>query len=312
MSQPYFSVTIPAYKPQFLEEAINSILAQTYDYFELIIVDDCSPYDIKSVVKQYKDNRIRYYRNEKNCGAINVVDNWNMCLSYAKGDYVICMGDDDRLLPVCLEEYAKLIKKYPGIGLVHGWTQIIDEESKVFHLTTHRCEYETAMSHVWHRWNAYTFQYIGDFCFHTEWLRKQGGFYKIPLAWGSDNISAVIGATKNGVANTQVPVFQYRRNRYTISSTGNIDIKMKAILMEQMWHQKFIDEYEGDELDAYYKVQAKAELPRRFQKEFALTIAADIRRHPLRLLYWLLFASKYKVKRSSLIFALVQVAKHYA
>lgn len=312
MFQPFFSVTIPAYKTLFLDEAIKSILAQTYDRFELIIVDDCSPFDIKSVVKQYRDNRIRYFRNEKNCGAINVVDNWNLCLSYAKGDYVICMGDDDRLLPNCLEEYAKLINKYPEIGLLHGWTQIIDEESKVFYLTTHRCEYETAMSLVWHRWNAYTYQYIGDFCFHREWLRQQGGFYKIPLAWGSDNISAVIGATKNGVANTQVPVFQYRRNRYTISSTGNLDIKMKAILMEQNWHKKFIEEYVGDELDTYYREQAKAELSRRFQKEFGLTIATDIRRNPLRLFYWLMFASKYKVKRSTLFFALIHIAKRFA
>ena len=112
-----FSVLIPAYKRKYLKEAIDSILLQTYCHFELIIVDDASPEDIKSVIAEYHDDRIRYFRNEKNCGAINVVDNWNICLAYTQGDYVICMGDDDRMLPCCLEEYCNLIEKYPGIGL---------------------------------------------------------------------------------------------------------------------------------------------------------------------------------------------------
>lgn len=79
-----FSVAIPAYKRRYLYEAITSVLSQTYQEFELIIVDDCSPEDIKSVVDQLTDGRIRYYRNERNCGAENVVDNWNICLNYCR------------------------------------------------------------------------------------------------------------------------------------------------------------------------------------------------------------------------------------
>ena len=73
-----------------------------------------------SVVKSFTNARIRYYVNEKNCGAENVVDNWNICLGYARGDYVICMGDDDKLLSTCLKEYAKLIERYPGLGVYHA------------------------------------------------------------------------------------------------------------------------------------------------------------------------------------------------
>ena len=104
-----FSVTIPAYKAKFLKEAIESVLSQTYEKFELIIVDDNSPENLKAIVDEFSDSRIRYYRNPQNCGAVNVVDNWNICLSYCTGEYVICMGDDDRLLPNCLYEYLKLI-----------------------------------------------------------------------------------------------------------------------------------------------------------------------------------------------------------
>ena len=130
-----FSITIPAYKQKYLYEAIESCLAQTFKDFELIIVDDASPEDLKSEVDKFQDTRIRYYRNEKNCGALNVVDNWNICLGYATGDYVICMGDDDKLLPNCLEEYFKLINRYPNIGLLHGWTEIINDDSIPTRLT---------------------------------------------------------------------------------------------------------------------------------------------------------------------------------
>lgn len=100
---PYFSILIPAFKVSYLKECIESILAQIYKNFEVIIVDDASPYDICSIVSQFNDERIRYYRNEVGFGAYNVVGNWNKCLGFATGDYVICMGDDDKLKPCCLE-----------------------------------------------------------------------------------------------------------------------------------------------------------------------------------------------------------------
>lgn len=234
-----FSVTIPAYKRIYLKECINSILAQTFKDFELIIVNDASPEDLDSVVNEYDDPRIRYYVNEKNCGAVNVVDNWNICLSYAKGDYVICMGDDDKLLPNCLEEYSRMIDTYPGLGVYHAWTEIIDERSEVVDMQEPRPLREDVYSMIWHRWHG-RLQYIGDFLFDTEKLKAQGGFYKIPLAWGSDDISAFRAAIDNGVANSQVPLFQYRRGMQTISRTGNIMMKMKAVDMQEAWFKELL------------------------------------------------------------------------
>ena len=305
-----FSVTIPAYKPNFLAECIESILKQTFQNFELIIVDDFSPYNIKSVVEKYCDSRIRYYRNNKNCGAIDVVDNWNICLSYAKGEYVICMGDDDILLPNCLEEYATLIEKYPGIGLIHGWTEIINENSEVTALTTHRCEHESAMSLVWHRSHAYELQFIGDFCFNTEWLRSQGGFYKLPLAWGSDDISAYIGAMKNGVANTQKVVFQYRRNSLTISSTGNVNEKMNAIMKEFEWKQQFLTTPCKDYHDELYRKELIGELKRRKGKKQGFTLSGDLKKKRFRrLLHWYCNRKKFDLTFQILIYALMQSFK---
>ena len=207
-----FSILIPAYKSRFLKECIDSILAQTVRDFEIVIVDDASPEDLYAIVSGYDDKRIRYYRNDKGFGAYHLVDNWNKCLQYAMGDYVICMGDDDMLAPTCLENYISLIGKYPGLNVYHTRTLIIDENSEVWQIQEQRPEYESGYSLWWHRWNGRVRQYIGDFLYDRAYLMSVGGFYDIPLAWASDDVTAVRAALEKGIANTKEPGFLYRRN----------------------------------------------------------------------------------------------------
>ena len=236
-----FSVTIPAYKRRFLRDAIESVCQQTYNDWELVIVDDCSPEDLYAVVAPYlKDGRVTYHRNAKNCGAVDVVDNWNICLSYCTGDYVICMGDDDRLLPCCMEEYARLIEEYPDLNVYHAATEIIDEQGNVTDCQQKRPKWESAISLLWNRWDNRDKQFIGDFCYRISFLRNMGGYYKLPLAWGSDDITAVMAAKDKGIANTQAFCFQYRENAMTISSSGNARVKMDAAVAQRKWYDAFL------------------------------------------------------------------------
>lgn len=89
------SVVLPAYKAIYLESSIRSILQQSFTDFELIIVNDASPEDLKSIVSSFNDTRIRYYENEINIGGKNLVKNWNKCLEYATGEFVVLASDDD-------------------------------------------------------------------------------------------------------------------------------------------------------------------------------------------------------------------------
>lgn len=299
-----FSITIPAYKKKYLREAIESVLAQTYSDYELIIVDDCSPEDIKSVIDTFTDSRIHYYRNKENCGAENVVDNWNICLSYCTGDYIICMGDDDVLLPCCLNEYVSLIEKYPHLGLYHAWTEVIDEEGNFLDIQHPRPEYEGAMSLCWNRWNGRNRQYIGDFCFDAELLKREGGFYKLPLAWASDDISAVRAASVKGVANTQVLCFQYRENRHTISNTGNARVKIDAILQEKEWFSTFFSNASKDhlsEIEAKFLLLLKHDYPLHFKKKIHITVRCDICSKEHHFLFWLRNRRKLQISFLRLI-----------
>ena len=76
-----FSILIPAFKAKFLHECISSVLAQSCKDFEIVVLNDCSPEGIEDIVSSFADDRIRYYSDEKNVGAYDVVDNWNRLLT---------------------------------------------------------------------------------------------------------------------------------------------------------------------------------------------------------------------------------------
>jgi len=98
---PKVSVCIPTYRGgATIAAAIESVLAQSFGDFELIVIDDVSPDDTRVVVEHFSDPRLIYLRNERNLGPQG---NWNRCLEVAKGAYFKLLPHDDLLYPRCLE-----------------------------------------------------------------------------------------------------------------------------------------------------------------------------------------------------------------
>ncbi len=244
---PIFSILVPAYKACFLSECIESILGQTYKEFQLVIVNDNSPEDLDSIVGKYNDPRLLYYKNEKGYGAINVVDNWNQCLAYANGDFVICMGDDDKLTPTCLEQYIKIIKKYPTLDVYHARFELIDETSNVHRINyiDQREEYESTFTLLMKRYEN-RLQYIGDHLFRTSSLRARHGFVKFPCAWFSDEVSVAMMAGEKGIASTEGIAFQYRISNKNITNNTNLTkYKLDASDKAREWYLSFINNNES-------------------------------------------------------------------
>lgn len=281
-----FSITIPTYRPEFLNEAVASVLAQVYPDWELVIVDDCSPADLRSIVGPYlADPRVRYYRNEKNFGALNLVDNWNRCLEYCTGDYVICIGDDDRLLPNCLSDLSALILQHPGLGVYHIQAEIIDENGKRLKALPQRPELESALDMLDRRWKKGSSQFIGDFCFELKRLRAAGGFYRMPLAWGSDDISAFLAA-KDGIANTQQPGFQYRFSHLSISNNHDNELKYTTLQQVADWFADALDAYQAPTGEENKLSNLKSRLRPHFKRLCEDYVISDIGNHPSSIGSW--------------------------
>ena len=104
------SIITPVYNcERYIRQTINSVLEQTYEEWELILVDDCSPDGSKEIIKQYQknDSRIRYVRLKNNRGAALAR---NVGLKVSTGRFVAYLDADDVWLPCKLEKQVKFMK----------------------------------------------------------------------------------------------------------------------------------------------------------------------------------------------------------
>ena len=103
------SVIMPSYNTApYIEETIQSVLNQTYTNWELIIVDDCSTDNTDEVLETIKDDRIRYFKNEKNSGA---AVSRNKALREAKGQWIAYLDSDDIWMPEKLEKQIRFMEE---------------------------------------------------------------------------------------------------------------------------------------------------------------------------------------------------------
>ena len=132
--RPEVSVCIPTYnRAKFLRCAIESVLAQTLESFELIVSDNASEDETGALVKSFSDKRIRYVRNPRNVGHR---ENWNQCLRLAQGNYIAILPDDDLMLPENLARKVAVLVHNPQVGLVHSKYHLIDEEGRIIRSDT--------------------------------------------------------------------------------------------------------------------------------------------------------------------------------
>lgn len=125
------SIVLPVYNgSKYLRESIDSVIAQTYTNWELLIVDDYSKDETPAIAQKYAemDPRIHYYRNEQN---LRLPRNLNKGFSLTKGDYLTWTSDDNRYHPTALERMHAALKADPAAQFVFASCQIIDGEGKV-------------------------------------------------------------------------------------------------------------------------------------------------------------------------------------
>jgi glycosyltransferase involved in cell wall biosynthesis len=108
LASPTISVCIPVFNCEdYIADAIDSVLSQTYKDIELVILNNASTDNTPAIIKKYSDKRIRLVNNEKNIGA---EANWNKALSEAKGKFIKILCADDVIYPTCLEEQLAAFK----------------------------------------------------------------------------------------------------------------------------------------------------------------------------------------------------------
>ena len=132
MKNPKVTVLMSVYNGEkYLNEAIDSILGQTFKDFEFLIVNDGSTDKTGDILKSYDDPRIKIINNEKNIG---LTKSLNKGLKLARGEYIARQDADDISMPERLEKEVEFLEQNKNVGLVGTDYLFINEKGKVVHI----------------------------------------------------------------------------------------------------------------------------------------------------------------------------------
>ncbi|MBC7883027.1 MAG: glycosyltransferase [Anaerolineae bacterium] len=124
---PQVSVIIPAYNAlKYLPETINSVLAQSFVDYEIIVVDDESTDGTAEWLRSRASGYLHFYE-QKNQGAAAAR---NTAIRHARGKYIAFLDADDLWEPTMLEQQVACLEEHPEAGLVYTWMRVIDENGK--------------------------------------------------------------------------------------------------------------------------------------------------------------------------------------
>jgi glycosyltransferase involved in cell wall biosynthesis len=209
-NKPLVSIGMPVYNGEkYIGQALDSLLAQDYENFELIISDNASTDGTQEICDEYamRDKRVRYYRNQQNMGAI-----WNFdrVFELSNGEYFMWAAADDLWHPTFISRCLSVIEEDPSVVLVYPRTMLIDSRGCSLGLTPDQIDtrglgpVERYGRVIWYQgWCNMMYGVI-----RREVLAKTGRFRNI---WGFDHVRLAELALRGSFAQIDEPLF-YRRD----------------------------------------------------------------------------------------------------
>ncbi len=213
---PKVTVLITVYNAlPFLSEAIESVLTQTFRYFELLIIDDASTDGSAKLIQSYQDPRIRFLPNTENLGTAGSM---NRGIAEAHASVIMRMDHDDVSTPTRLERQLEYLNTHPEVAAVCSWEHTIDERGRV--MRSWRAEIKNrgqffgplllGLCPIWHP----------SLMVRTEAVRSIGGF--IATSWPAEDFDVTMRLALAGFGAAVVPEFlllqRQHRKRQSIQS----------------------------------------------------------------------------------------------
>lgn len=177
---PFFSVVMPVYQvEEYIHQAVDSVLNQTFQDFELILVDDCSTDASSNIMDDYekRDYRVRTIRHDTNMGLSAAR---NTGIEHAQGKYILFWDSDDEVDSEILEEIYNSIQINPAQLVVYGLVEeFYNKEKKLIHAAVIKPEGAllkdpVEIHHVVIKLETLTlYGYAWNKCYHLEYLKEQ-------------------------------------------------------------------------------------------------------------------------------------------
>lgn len=218
--KPLVSILTPVYnvEPHFLEECVESVLFQSYPYWELLLYDDGSTRpDTLALLKKFEtiDNRIKVYLSPENRGICKTT---NHAIGNVKGEFVVFLDHDDKLAPQAIFEVAKVINNKPGIDIIYSDRDMISEGNLRFmHLFKPEWAPETILAS----------NYLCHLTmYRTELLKRIGGLDQDTE--GSQDHDLLLRAQETSPQIHHIPIILYHWRQHEHSVALNPESKEYA------------------------------------------------------------------------------------
>ncbi len=130
LQEPLVSICIPVFNGEkTIAKTIDSIINQTYNNIEIIVIDNCSTDATVKIVREFNDPRLRLVLSDTHLPCAEY--NWNRCFDHAQGEFMAIFHADDVYLPRMVSRQVETFQKYPRVGCVFARGNVIDENDEV-------------------------------------------------------------------------------------------------------------------------------------------------------------------------------------
>jgi glycosyltransferase involved in cell wall biosynthesis len=235
-------VIIPAFKEQFLKEALDSILNQTNEEFDLYIFNDASPYPLDDILAEY--NGFFYHSFEENMGGTNLIAHWQRCLEFVDNEFIWIFSDDDVIREDGVEKFYQSLHKYGG-DLFQFQIEMIDSYNNKIKNELPSPIFETSYSFLINRLQKKRRSCLPDHIFRSSAFKKYANstIPNFPFAWNSDDANWLLIGQEKGIRLIEDSCIYIRNSGINISSkTGHDMEKIIADYQFMDWikSQKFL------------------------------------------------------------------------
>jgi glycosyltransferase involved in cell wall biosynthesis len=243
---PLITVAIPSYNhAKYVAESIRGALDQTFEDFELLIVDDASTDNSVEIIKSFSDPRIRFIPLKQNLGICRVA---NICVEEAKGKYLCTVGSDDVMEKTKLEKQLKFLQQNPSYKASFTGITIINEESKINQKKT------TKYTKIFEKDNRSRFEWLNHF-FHvgnclaaptlmveTQVLKDVGGF-DLRMSQAHDfDLWVKICAAGYDIGILQEKLLKYREREKNMNMSSNtVKTRVRLVFDNEKILNHFLD-----------------------------------------------------------------------
>lgn len=234
---PRVSIGLPVYNGEkFLRDALDSILAQHFEDFELIICDNASTDNTQKICQTYAqmDQRIRYYRNNKNVGAAK---NFNAAFKLSKGHYFKWAAHDDICDREFISKCVQVLDQDQSVVLCHSRTKLIDEKGHFI-----KKDYNKLNIHSYkpqHRYHDLVL--LRHSCFHVFGLIRSEALRKTSLigTYTSSDRVLLVELSLHGRF-FEIPEYLFLRRNHSLQSVQAYDYRSRIVWFDPTKIDKYV------------------------------------------------------------------------